>query len=173
MEESMLDIIERMESLVPEYSYSSIKSIVKTDRQVRDFLLAELKSIKDYLFHVVQVSYELQRDKLSRAAEGSWDDIDTLVDRAENSKTAKMKGNKKFCEDCKKRIDTKIHDLVRRDRELVMEVRDMKRTAHLLYKALFEKGKETHFIKNLDSIKKYVDQIGTLLDERERIITGE
>jgi hypothetical protein len=172
MEESMLDIMERMESLVPEYSYSSIASIVKTDKNVRSFVLAELKSIKDYLFHVVQVSYELQRDKLSESVEGSWDDLETLVDRIENSKTSKMKGNKKYCEDCKKRIDSSIHKLVRRDRELVIEVRDMKRTAHLLYKALFEKGREKHFIKNLDKIKKYVDLISTLLDDRERIITG-
>ncbi len=173
MEESMLDIMERMESLVPEYSYSSISGIVKTDRQVRDFAIGELKKIKDYMFHVVQVSYELQRDKLSEAVEGSWDEMDTLVDRVENSKTAKMKGNKKYCEECKKRIDSSIHQLVRTDRNLVMQVRDMKRTAHLLYKALLERGKEKHFIKNLDKIKKYADDISALLDERERIITGE
>ncbi|MBN2330346.1 MAG: hypothetical protein JXC85_00885 [Candidatus Aenigmarchaeota archaeon] len=173
VEESMLDIMERMETLVPEYSYSSIASVVKTDKKVRRFLLAELKAIKDYMFHVVQVSYELQRDKLSRSVEGSWDDLDSLVDRVENSKTSKMKGNRKYCEDCKKRIDENIHDLVRRDRELVIEVRDMKRTAHMLYKALFDKGNEARFIKNLDRIKKYVDQVSSLLDERERIITGE
>lgn len=169
----MLDIMERMESLVPEYSYSSIAGIVKTDKKVREFLLAELKSIKDYLFHVVQISYELQRDKLSRSVEGSWDDMDTLVDRVENSKTSKMKGNQKYCEDCKKRIDASIHDLVRRDRELIIEVRDMKRTAHMMYKALLERGREAHFIKNLDRIKKYIDQVSSILDERERIITGE
>jgi hypothetical protein len=172
MEESMLDIMERMESLVPEYSYSSVKSIVKTDGLVRGFLIEGLKGIKDYLFHVVQVSYELQKDKLSEATEGSWDDLDSLVDRVENSKTAKMKINKKFCEECKQRIEEDIHQLVRRDRELVMEVNDMKRTVYLLYRALLDKGKEKHFIKNLGKIKKYTDSINSLLDERERIITG-
>ena len=172
MEESMFDIMERMESLVPEYSYSSIKDIVKTDGQVRAFLLSEIKCIKDSLFHVVQVSYELQKDKLSNAAEGAWDEMDTLVDKIENSKTSRMKGDKQYCEECKKRIEVEIGSMVRKDRELVMEVKDLKRTVHLLYKALLDKGMEGHFIKNLSRIKKYIDAIDSLIDAREMIITG-
>lgn len=172
MEESMFDIMERMESLVPEYSYSSIQDIVKTDGQVRGFLLSEIKGIKDSLFHVVQVSYELQKDKLSNAAEGAWDEMDILVDKIENSKTSKMKGDKQYCEECKKRIEVEIGSMVRKDRELVMEVKDLKRTVHLLYRALLDEGREGHFIKNLSRIKKYVDAINSLLDAREMIITG-
>ncbi len=173
MEENMLDVMERMESLVPEYSYSSVSNIVKTDKLVRELLIAEMKKIKDYLFHVVQVSYELQRDKLSDAAEDAWDDVDSLVDMIENSKTTKLKGNKRYCEECKERIESDIQNILRRDRQLVMEVKDMKRTVYLLYRALLEKGKERHFIKNLGKIKKYSDGISSLLDAREKIITGE
>ena len=172
MEESMLDIMERMESLVPEYSYSSIKDIVKTDSQVREFLLAEIKFVKDQLFHVVQISYELQKDKLSDAAEGAWDEMDTLVDKIENSRIAKKKGDKHYCEECRNRIGAEIRSMVRKDRELVMEVRDLKRTVHLLYKALLEQGRERHFIKNLSKVKNYIAAISSLLDTREIIITG-
>ena len=173
MEESVHDMMERMETLVPEYSYSSITDIVKTDGLVREFLLAEMKKIKDYLFHVVQVSYELQKDKLSEAVEGAWDDMETLVDRVENSKTSKLKGDKEYCKECQGRIESDLHNIVRRDRELVMEVRDMKRAVYLLYRALLDKGKERHFIKNLAKIKKYRNEIHSLLDKRERIIAGE
>lgn len=172
MEDNMLDIMERMENLVPEYSYSNVKDIVKTDSQVRGYLLDEIKGIKDSLFHVVQISYELQKDKLSDAAEGAWDDMDSLVDRIENSKTSKMKGDKHFCEECKNRIEVEIGSMVRKDRELIMEVSDLKRTVHLLYRALLDQGREGHFIKNLSKVKKYIDSINSLLEAREMIVTG-
>ncbi len=173
MEESMLDVIENMERVVPEYSYSSVAAIVQTDEKVRDFLLEKMKEIKDYLFHVVQISYELQRDKLSEAAESVWNDVKILMNRIENSKTASLKGDKNYCVECKDRIEKNIQSLVRRDRELVMSSKDMRRTAHLLYKELIEKGRERHFIKGVDGIKKYVGEMDSLLDKRERIITGE
>jgi len=172
MEESMHDILERMESLIPEYSYSSISDIVKTDKKVKELLLSEMKQIKDYLFHIVQVSYELQRDQLSDAAESSWDDVDSLVDRLENAKLFKFKGDKKSCDECKKKVESELQNLIRRDRELVMEVRDLKRTVYLLYRALFDQGREKHFINSLGKIKKYVEEISTLLDIRENIIAG-
>ena len=170
--ESLLDAIERMESFVPGYSYSGIPSIVKTDRDVRNVLINEMKKIKDYFFHVVQVSYELQRDRLSEVAERAWDEVDTIIDRIENSKTAKLEGSKTLCKECEKRLEKNLQNLVRRDRDLVMTVRDMKRAVHLLYRSLLDKGKERHFIKNLDKTKKYMDEINCLLEEREKIIAG-
>jgi hypothetical protein len=169
----MFDIMERMESLVPEYSYSSVKEIAHTDKMVRDVVISELKQIKDYLFHVVQVSYELQRDKLSDAAEDAWEDIDILIDKVENSKTSKLKGNKSHCEECKARIEKHLHIIVRRDKEIVNAVKDMRKAVQIVYKSLLEKGKEGHFIKNLEEIKKYRAEIDTLLDEREKGLMGE
>lgn len=173
MEENIFDVIEEMEGLVPEYSYSSIAEIVKTDKKVRSVLISEMKKIKDYFFHVVQVSYELQQDRLSEAAEKAWNDVDSLLDWLENSKTAHFGGDKKTCNECKERVEKDIHNLVRKDKELVGAVRDMKRNVHLMYKALLEKGKERQFIKNLDEIKEYVKEIDSLLQEREKTITGE
>jgi hypothetical protein len=172
VEDSLLDVMERMEGLVPEYSYSGISEIVRTDREIRDVLVSEVKKIKDYLFHVVQVSYELHRDRLSEVAERAWDDVDTLVDRIENSKTSSLAGSKTHCNECKKRIEGDLGNIVRRDRELVLTVRDMKRLVHMLYWSLLRKGDERKFIKNLDKIKKYRDEINRLLDERERSIVG-
>jgi len=167
-----MDMIERMESLVPEYSYSSVKDMVRTDRDVRLYLVGEMKKVKNMLFHVVQVGYELHRDKLSDAAEGAYDDIDSLLDRVENSRTAKMEGSEKFCEECKKRIERDMHNIIRSDRNLVVTVMDMKRTAHLLHRALMVEGREGHFIKNLEKVKNYRNEIIKLLDSREKSIVG-
>jgi hypothetical protein len=172
LEENFMDMIERMESLVPEYSYSSVNDMVRTDRDVRLYLVGEIKKVKNMLFHVVQVGYELHRDRLSEAAEGAYDDIDSLLDRVENSKTSKMAGSEKFCEECKKRIEQDMHNLIRSDRQLVVKVMDMKRTVHLLHMALMGEGREGHFIKNLEKIKNYRNEINSLLESREKSIVG-
>ncbi|MCK4714607.1 MAG: hypothetical protein KAT35_03460 [Candidatus Aenigmarchaeota archaeon] len=171
MEENLFDIMERMESLIPEYSYTSVKCIIETDKKFKQVLVSEIKKIKDYMFHVVQVSYELQRDKLSEAAETVWDDISSIVSRIEVSKTCDRKG-KQACADCKKRIEKNLRELIRKDRELVVAVKDMKTVAYALYKELLEKGREKYFIKNLDKIKTYNDEIISLLEEREKSILG-
>jgi hypothetical protein len=173
MEENTHDMLERIESLVPEYSYSSIEDIVRTDEKIREFLLERIKEIKDRLFHVVQISYELERDKLSEIAEGVWEDADILLDRVENSRTSSLKGDKKCCEECKERIDKDIHNLIRRDRQLLLAMRDMRRIVHFLYNELLEKGRESQFIKSADQIKKYAAEITALLQEREKSIFGE
>ena len=139
MEESLFDMMERMESLIPEYSYTNVKCIMDTDRRVKDFLVSEIRQVKDYMFHVVQVSYELQKDRLSEAAEDIWDEIQSLASRMEVSKTCGKKG-KSACGDCRKRIERDLANLIRRDRELVLAVSGMKRTAYALYKSLLEKG---------------------------------
>jgi hypothetical protein len=171
VEESLFDMMERMESLVPEYSYGSVESIIDTDRRVKGYLVSELKLVKDYMFHVVQVSYELQRDRLSEAAEDIWDEIKSLVSRMEVSKTCGKKGSK-ACEECRKRIEKNLSELISRDRQLVMEVSSMKTTAQSLYGALLEKGREKYFIKNLDKIKTYAENITSILDDREKNIIG-
>ena len=164
-------MMEMMESLVPEYSYTNVKCIIETDKKVKQFLVSEIKKVKDYMFHAVQVSYELQRDNLSEAAESIWDDIMSLVNRIEVSKVCDKKG-KQACEDCKKRIEKNLQELIRKDRELVIAVKSMKMVAYALYRALFDKGKENYFIKNLDKIKTCNDEIISLLDEREKSILG-
>ena len=171
MEENLFDIMERMESLIPEYSYTSVECIIETDKKVKQVLVSEIKKIKDCMFHVVQVSYELQRDKLSEAAETAWDDISSLVSRIEVSKTCDRKG-RQACADCKIRIENKLRELIRKDRELVIAVKDMRTVAQALYRELLEKGREKYFIKNLDKIKTYIDEIISLLEEREKNILG-
>jgi hypothetical protein len=171
MDESLFDMMERMESLVPEYSYTNVKCIIDTDRKVKAFLVAEINKVKEYMFHVVQVSYELQKDRLSEATEEIWDEVKSLVSRIEVSKTCTKKG-KQACEDCKKRIEKNLRELIRRDRQLVLAVRGLKRTAYALYRLLLDKGKEGYFIKNLDKIKTYADDIKAMLDEREKSIIG-
>ncbi len=171
MDESLFDMMERMESLVPEYSYTSVKCIIDTDRKVKDFLVSEIKKVKEYMFHVVQVSYELQKDRLSEAAEEIWDEVKSLVSRIEVIKTCTKKG-KHACGDCKKRIEKNLMELIRRDRELVLAVREMKRTAYALYRSLLDKGREGYFIKNLDKIKTYADDIAAMLEDREKSMLG-
>lgn len=173
MKESMMDIVERMESVVPEYSYSSVNDFLRTDTAVREHLLGEMKGMKEQLFHVVQMSYEMQKDRLSDSAEKIWEELDGLVDRLENSPVAKMSGDKASCEECQKRIAERILEVVRKDRELVMETRDMKRTAYILYKDLLERGNEGRFIKNLSRIKDYAVSVNSLLDARESFIMGD
>ncbi len=170
MEESLFDIMERMESVVPEYSYTNVKCIIETDRKVKGFLVSEISKVKDYMFHVVQVSYELRKDRLSEAAEDIWDEIKSLVSRIELSRTCKKSG--KACEACRRKIEKSLMELIRKDRELVLEVRNMKMTAHGLYKALLEKGREKYFIKNLDKIKTHIDNITSIIEERDKNIIG-
>ena len=171
-EESMMDIMERMESLVPEYSYESVSDIVRTDGMVRDFLISKMKEIKDCMFHVVQISYELQRDRLSESAESAWNELDSLLDRVENSGVSGMKGRKKYCRECKERIQKNIGNLIRRDRELVLAAKNMRRVAQLLYRELLDKGSEARFISGVNTIKRCADEMTGLLEERDRSIRG-
>ena len=171
MEEDFFDILERMESLVPEYKYRSIKEISATDRKIREFLIEQMKKVKTYLFDAVQISYELDRDRLSEETEDAWEEVDIAMDRVENSSINKLKG-KKRCDDCRKHVEKNLQNLIRRDRELVLAVQDLERTGHMLNRSLFMKGKERYFIKNLSKIKPYCREIDRLLQEREKILTG-
>ncbi len=172
MDESFFDIMERMESLVPEYGYSNMKNIRETDRKIRAYLISVLKTIKDDLFHVVQASYEIEKDKLSEAAEDVWDDVTSLVKRAENSNICSQKDSDDICKKCVSRAEKNLSNLIRRDRELVLMVKDMSKDARMLNKMLFDRGREKYFIKNLDKIKTYSEEIISLLEEREKSITG-
>ncbi len=171
MSDDFFDIMEMMEGVVPEYSYTNVKCAVETDAKVKQFLVSEIKKVKDVMFHVVQVGFELQRDKLSMAAEAIWDETRSLAIRAEVSRTCGKKG-KKACDACTKKVEKDLRDLIRRDKELVTKVREMKAVAHSLHRTLLEKGRENYFIKNLDKIKVYTDEIASLMKEREKIVTG-
>lgn len=173
MDENLHDLIEMMEGMVPEYTYDSVTDIVKTDKAVRNHLISEMKKIKEYLFHVVQISYELQRDKLTHSSERAWDDVDSLIDSLQNSKISKLEGDKEHCEECKKKMESDMASLVRRDKELVNSVIDAKRLVILIYRDLLDKGKERSFIKNINKIKKDFSQIQDLIDLRERHILGD
>jgi len=172
MEESLMDIIERMEGLVPEYSYSDIENISSTDRAVKSFLSKQLRNAKDEMFHVVQTSYELHRDRLSEAAEDVWDDLSALLARIANSRECDPKGSAEHCEKCMKRVEKDMENIIRRDRELVLKADEMNRELLRLKKMLFERGREKQFIKNLDKIKTYIDEMHDLIEQREHSILG-
>ncbi|UCD03192.1 MAG: hypothetical protein JSV63_00970 [Candidatus Aenigmatarchaeota archaeon] len=172
MEENLFDLLERMESIIPDYSYESMKKIAETDKKIKAHLLSEMKVIKDNMFHVVQASYEIQRDKLSEGAEDVWDDITSLMNRIENSRTCNPKGGKDYCEKCMRRVERNLRDIISMDRRLVVTTGNMKGDVHTLYKMLFDEGREKSFIKNLDKIKTYVEELNTMVDEREKSIVG-
>lgn len=167
-----MDMIEKMEGIVPEYSYSNIEGISSTDRAVKSFALKEVRKAKDEMFHVVQTSYELQRDRLSEAAEDIWDDMSSLLARIENSKECNPKESAEHCEKCMKRVEKDMANIIRNDRELVMKVREMNREIIKMKKMLFDKGKEKRFIKNLDKIKTYITEIEDIIESREHSILG-
>ena len=170
-DEHIFDTLERMESIIPEYGYGTVRKVVGTDVRIRAFVLSEVSTIKDYMFHVVQVSFELQKDKLTEAAEDVWDEMKHLMNRVEVSRVSKLK-SKKDCDDCQKRVQDNMFKLIKKDRELVIAVKDMKSVVYSLYRELFTKGREHHFIKNLGKIKTYIEDIISIVDERDGIITG-
>jgi uncharacterized hydantoinase/oxoprolinase family protein len=172
MKENLFDLIERMESIIPDYGYQSVSKISETDKKIKMHLISQIKLVKDDMFHVVQSSYELQRDRLSEASENVWDDVTSLMNRIENSKTCNPKGGKQHCEECMKRVERNLHSILRKDRELILMLKDMKKDTRVLYRTLFDKGEEKSFIKNLDKIKTYVNEINELIEEREKSIVG-
>ncbi len=170
-DEHIFDTLERMESIIPDYGYSTVNKVIETDRNIREFVISDVSIIKNYMFHVVQVSFELQRDRLTDAAEGMWDDVKHLANRAGVSRVPKGK-NRKDCESCQERVNDNLRELIRKDRELVIAVKDMKSAAYAVYRELFTHGREKHFIKNLNKIKTYTEDIIGILDERDKIIAG-
>ncbi len=171
MTESLFDMLERMESMVPEYSYTTIEKMVETDRKIREFMIGQMKEVKDMMFHVVQVSYELQKDRLSEEAEAAWDNVTALMTMVQSTKACDMK-DKKGCEVCRKNVEDSLYELIRKDRHLVLSVLGMKKQTGTLYRALLDKGREKYFIKNLGKINNCVDEVRTLLAERDAAIKG-
>ena len=168
------DAVERMENEIPEYGYSEKARFDETDRKVRDLVSSDVREIKDAMFHVVQVSYELQKDDLSKAAEGAWDDVSALLSRVQSSRLCTCRKHAdEGCESCRDNAQRKLDELVKKDRELVDSVREMKASVRQLYAALLGKGREGYFIRNLDQVKKYVEQVTAILQEREKIVRGE
>ena len=171
MQESLFDMLERMESMVPDYGYATIERMTQTDRKIREFMLEEMRGVKDSMFHVVQVSYELQRDRLSDAAEDVWDEVSSLMTRVQSTRICQLK-DKKACEACRDKVEENLYDIIRKDRQLVLAVLELKRNAGILYRALLNKGREKYFIKNLDRIKNCIEQVNSLLEERDATIRG-
>ena len=172
MEENLFDTIERMQSIIPDYSYENIKKVSETDSRIKAHLLKEMKGIKENMFHVVQASYEIQRDKLSEASEDVWDDITSLMNRIENSKTCDPKSGREHCDKCMKRIMKNLRTIMTTDRDIIRTTKSMKGDVNVLYKILFEKGREKSFIKNLDKIKTYITDINDMIDTRGKSVVG-
>lgn len=171
--EKFFDALERMENEIPDYGYSERAGFDETDRKVRDLVSSDVRQVKDTMFHVVQVSYELQKDELSKAAEGAWDDVTSLLSRVQSSRLcACSKHEPDGCEACRENAQRKMDELVRKDRELVGAVREMKASVRELYSALLGKGRENYFIRNLGQIKKYTETVTVILQEREKIVRG-
>jgi hypothetical protein len=165
MSQRLFDAMESMEGIVPEYGYSGMEKMMETDRRIKEFLVQEMKEAKERMFHVVQVSYELQKDRLSEAAEGTWDGITALMSKVQAARLSEA-GDEKGCERCMKAVEKNMRELIMKDRELVTAVREMKAVTRMLHRELFDKGKERYFIKNLKRINNYVDEVSTLLDQR-------
>jgi hypothetical protein len=170
---NMHDVLEEMEHLVPEYSYANLSAIVRTDKLFRQALIDDIKEIKDYLFHAVQASYELQRDALSRESESAWLDVDLLLGKVRNSGTGRLEEESETaCTDCRRRIEHDMVEVLIRDREIARLVRELKAITRELHKELFQKGNERRFIKNLDKIKECAKETERLVREREKHIMG-
>ncbi len=164
-----MDALEAMENMLPSYSYADIDKMTDTDRKVRDVLVSDLMEIKEQMFHVVQVSYELRRDNLSQAAEPIWDEMSSLLARVRASRLCEHKDSK-GCKLCMEGVERNILKVVIKDKELVSSVKSIKAASRMLYRSLMEKGMEKYFIRNLDKIKTGVEEINTLLEERASLV---
>ncbi|MFH0956566.1 MAG: hypothetical protein V1813_01750, partial [Candidatus Aenigmatarchaeota archaeon] len=125
--EKFFDSVEMMENTIPDYGYLEAGKVEETDRKVRELLISEVREMKDTMFHVVQVGYELQRDGLSYAAETAWDDVSSLLSRIQSARLCRCDRRQPGgCEPCRERAERCFHELVRNDRRLVEAVKGMK-----------------------------------------------
>jgi hypothetical protein len=165
------DSLEVMENTIPSYGYSDASKAEETDKRVRDLLISEVREMKETMFHVVQVGYELQRDGLSNAAEAAWDEVGTLLSRLQSSRLCRCgKKEQGGCGSCQEKAERSLIELVRNDRELIEAVKGMKASVRSLYKAVLEKGLENHFIRNINQIKNYTELVSGILAEREKTL---
>ena len=72
--------IKAVEKFIPAYDYSSESRAEATDGKICKFMIEEVRKSKDYLFHIIQVAYELHEESLDKNFQGLRDDLDIFSD---------------------------------------------------------------------------------------------
>jgi hypothetical protein len=69
-----------MEALIPGYSYGEEHEALHTDERFTGVVLAELRKSKAMLFTLLDTSYQMQRESLTKDLHGIRDDLDIFLD---------------------------------------------------------------------------------------------
>jgi hypothetical protein len=72
--------VRRMEEHIPAYDYSEEHRALRTDEKVVALILRELRKSKGKLFDLLDTSYEMQRESLTKDLHSMRDDIDIFLD---------------------------------------------------------------------------------------------
>jgi hypothetical protein len=72
--------IKAVGKFIPAYDYSSESRAEATDGKICRFMIEEIRKSKDYLFHIIQVAYELHEESLNKNFQGLRDDLDVFSD---------------------------------------------------------------------------------------------
>ena len=75
-----LSKFKELRKLIPGYEYSDSHRAELTDGKLSLLILEELRKCKNTLFDIVEISYELQLDKLTKGVQKIRDELDIFAD---------------------------------------------------------------------------------------------
>lgn len=161
--------IKAVEKFIPAYDYSSESRAEATDGKICKFMIEEVRKSKDYLFHIIQVAYELHEESLDKNFQGLRDDLDIFSDEI---KVRNFQWSRNLSQ-------AWIEKLIKHDYHLVQQMHKLNKELDDLYKIfmkvvkLYPKKtdpKELEQVRKLIKLlEKAVDKIVLTFKEREVI----
>lgn len=161
--------IKAVEKFIPAYDYSSESRAEATDGKICKFMIEEVRKSKDYLFHIIQVAYELHEESLDKNFQGLRDDLDIFSDEI---KVRNFEWSRNLSQ-------AWIEKLIKHDYHLVQQMHKLNKELDDLYKIfmkvvkLYPKKtdpKELEQVRKLIKLlEKAVDKIVLTFKEREVI----
>lgn len=161
--------IKAVEKFISAYDYSSESRAEATDGKICKFMIEEVRKSKDYLFHIIQVAYELHEESLDKNFQGLRDDLDIFSDEI---KVRNFQWSRNLSQAWIEKLIKHDYHLVQQMHKLNKELDDLHKIFLKVVKLYPKKTdpKELEQVRKLIKLlEKAVDKIVLTFKEREVI----
>jgi hypothetical protein len=163
--------VKEIEKDVPSYDYSEQHHMMATDERIKDLMLSELRKSKKALFSVLDVSYEQQKEGLTKELQKIRDDLDIFLDHVKIKR--QIKWPERMPQEFLEKIVVHDSEILRRIPSLNSCIHEIQKQVLSMEKpgtSLFDREEMDNLNKRTKDVKRQVDDLVTLFRERELLL---
>lgn len=154
---------------IKDYSYSDEHNAVLTEERICEFLVKEIRAIKEILFYIIQDAYELQKEPLDTKIEKIRDDLDIFSDEI---KARHFEWDINIPQNMLGRIIDMDYEIIKILDTLKKDIEKLRKAVLSVAKPgskIFNRGKWDSVIRTIKGIKDSSDRLAKAFRERDTI----